>query len=146
MQSDDALARSSNEIEDAFTKASGPGGPFSKIGQGVADAIGAGFNVSGRSSLILFLIPLVGAIVGLVLAAVQAANALVAVLATVPALIAGIGIQVAVLALAFHGLGTAIRGRVRSQERQGTQRGDQGSDAIGAEVRQGAAPCSELLP
>lgn len=98
------------DVEKAFDKAASPGGPFSRIGTGIADAIGAGFNVSGRSSLIIFLIPLIGVIVALVLAAVQAANALVAVLATVPALIAAIGLQVGVLMLAFKGVGTAIQG------------------------------------
>lgn len=96
------------DIEKAFSDSGRPGGPLSKIGQGIADAIGAGFNVSGRSSLLIFLVPLVGVIVGLVLAAIQAANALVAVLATLPALIAAIGLQVGVLFLAFKGLGTAI--------------------------------------
>lgn len=98
------------EIEDAFNSASRPGGFFSKLSQGVADAVGAGFNISGKSPLIALLVPVIGAIVGLVLAAVQAANALVAVLAAAPALLVAIGLQVGVLFAAFHGLGDAIQG------------------------------------
>lgn len=99
-----------NDIEDAFADAGRPGGPIQKIGSGVADAIGAGFNVSGRSPLILFLIPLVGVIVALVGAAFQAINALVAVVTTLPALLAAVGLQVGVLMAAFNGVGTAIQG------------------------------------
>lgn len=99
-----------DEIEGAFADSSGPGGPFSRIGRGIADAIGAGFNVSGRSPLIALLIPLVGVVVGLVTALLQAINALAAVLLTIPALISAILLQVGVLVLAFKGVGTAVQG------------------------------------
>lgn len=108
----------SGDIEKAFTKASGPGGPFKRIGSALADAVGAGFNISGRSPLIAVLVPLIGAIIGLVVAALQAANALIAVIATVPALIAAIGLQVGALAFAFHGLGTAVQGAFAAQNAQ----------------------------
>ena len=98
------------DIEDAAADASGPGGPLDKVGKGFADAIGAGFNVSGRSSLIFFLVPLVGVIGALIGAALQAINALAAALATLPALLTAIGLQVGVLMLAFKGVGTAIGG------------------------------------
>ena len=101
------------DIERAFSRAGGgggPGGPFGKIGQAFADAIGAGFNVSGRSPLIALLVPFIGAIIGLVVAALQAVNGLIAALATIPALIAAIGLQVGALAFAFHGVGDAIQG------------------------------------
>lgn len=104
-----------HDVEDAFDHAGGPGGPFNKIGQGIAEAIGAGFNVSGKSSLIALLIPVVGAIVGLVVAALQAINALIAALGTVPALIGAIGLQVTILMLAFNGVGTAIQGAFKAQ-------------------------------
>lgn len=97
------------ELTDAFSSSAGSAG-FGKIGQAISDAIGAGFNVSGRSPLIAFLIPLVGAIIGLVAAAIQAVNALVAVLVTVPGILAAIGFQVGVLLVAFQGVGTAIQG------------------------------------
>lgn len=99
-----------DDIERAFQDAGRPGGPINRIGSGIADAIGAGFNVSGKSSLITLLIPVVGAIVGLVVGALQAINALVAVIGTIPALLASVGLQVGVLFLAFKGLGTAITG------------------------------------
>jgi hypothetical protein len=101
-----------DEISDAFkdTDSRGPGGIFRRLQTGIADAIGAGFNVSGRSPLIALLVPAVGAIIGLVIGAIQAVNALVAVLVTVPALIASIGIQVGIVALAFDGMGEAIQG------------------------------------
>ena len=98
-----------NSLERAVAGATGPGGPLSKLGQAVFDAVGAGFNVSGRSPLIAFLIPLIGAIVGLVVAALQAVNALVAALATVPLLIGAIGAQAAVLMIAFNGVGEAFK-------------------------------------
>jgi hypothetical protein len=97
-----------HSLEGAFEDAGRPGGPLSRIGSGISDAIGAGFNVSGKSPLIAFLIPLVGTIVALVLAAVQAVTALVAALTTVPLLIGGILAQVGVLMVAFHGVGEAI--------------------------------------
>lgn len=107
------ISRVASEIEEdigsAFASQAG-GGFFKFISQGVADAIGAGFNVSGKSPLIGALIPAVGAIVGLVVGAIQAVNSLIAVLATVPALIGAIGLQVGVLFAAFKGVGTAIQG------------------------------------
>lgn len=109
------------EIEDAVLEASsggGSGGGFGKIGQAFADAIGAGFNVSGRSPLIGFLIPIIGAIVGLVIAAIQAVNALIAVLVTVPGILASIGLQVGVLMVAFNGVGTAIQGAFAAKNAQ----------------------------
>lgn len=103
-----------DEIEDAVSNVAAGGGdttgPFGKLGTAFADAIGAGFNVSGRSPLIVLLIPVIGAIVGLVIAAIQAVNALVAVLLTLPGIFASIGFQVGVLMVAFEGVGTAIQG------------------------------------
>jgi hypothetical protein len=108
-------AKIANDIEDAVLEAAsggsgGSGGGFGKIGQAFADAIGAGFNVSGKSPLIAFLIPIIGAIVGLVIAAIQTVNSLVAVLTTVPGLIAAIGFQAGVVMVAFQGVGTAVQG------------------------------------
>lgn len=101
-----------NEVEDAFRKSSGggSGGVFNRIGTAISDAIGSGFNVSGKSPLIAFLVPLVGVIVGLVIGIIQAVNILIALLVTLPALIAAIGLQVGVLFIAFNGLGKAISG------------------------------------
>jgi len=96
-------------IVDSLDRAAQPGGPFSKVGEGISDAIGAGFNISGRSPLIALLIPAVGAIAGLILAAVQAANALVAILTTIPALVTAIGLQLGVVLLAFDGIGEAAQ-------------------------------------
>lgn len=101
-----------NDIEEAVQEAAtgGGGGGFGRIGQAFSDAIGAGFNVSGKSPLIAFLVPLVGAIIGLVGAAIQALNALAAVAITLPGILAAVGIQVGVLMIAFQGVGTAIQG------------------------------------
>ena len=98
------------ELTDAFASSSEGGGPLGKVGRAISDAIGAGFNVSGRSPLIAVLVPVVGAIVGLVIAAIQAVNALVAVLITIPGILASIGLQVGVLMVAFNGVGTAVQG------------------------------------
>jgi len=99
-----------DEVAQAFNSASRPGGPFSKIGEGIADAIGAGFNVSGRSPLIAVLPIVFGALAGAITAAVQAVNALLAVLVQVPSLLVAIGLQAGVLMIAFDGVGTAISG------------------------------------
>lgn len=98
------------EIGEAFNRAGRPGGPISRLGSAFTDAIGAGFNVSGRSPLIALLIPALFALLGLILAAVQAVNALVAVLLIVPGLLASIGLQAGVVMIAFQGMGEAISG------------------------------------
>jgi hypothetical protein len=102
----DTIAR---EIGDALDRTA-RSGVFNRLGLGVADAIGAGFNVSGRSPLIAVLLPAILALVGVIGAAIQAVNALIAVLFLVPNLILAIGLQVGVLAIAFQGLGTAVQG------------------------------------
>lgn len=98
------------EISRAFDRAGRPGGPISKLGEAFSDAIGAGFNISGRSPLIALLLPALAALLGLILGLVQAVNALVAVLLIVPGLLASIGLQVGVIAIAFQGMGEAIQG------------------------------------
>lgn len=97
-------------IVESLDNASRTGGPFSKVGEGIADAIGAGFNVSGKSPLIALLIPTFGAIAAAIAAVVQMVNALAAILTTIPALITAIGLQVGVLMIAFDGVGAAIHG------------------------------------
>lgn len=97
------------ELTDAFSDAGSSSG-FGRIGQAFSDAIGAGFNISGRSPLIGFLVPVLGAIVGLIGAAIQAVNALVAVFLTLPGILASVGFQVGILAVAFQGVGTAVAG------------------------------------
>jgi hypothetical protein len=98
------------EVEQAFSSVVSDSGVFAKIGQAIQDAIGSGFNISGKSPLIVAMVPVIGAIVGLVGAALQVVNALAAALTTIPALIAAIGIQAGVLFLAFKGVGGAIQG------------------------------------
>lgn len=98
------------EVDRAFDRAGRKGGPLSKLSEGIADAIGAGFNVSGRSPLIGILLPALAALVGVIIAAAQAVNALVAVLFIIPGLLASIGLQVGVIAIAFQGMGSAIQG------------------------------------
>lgn len=99
------------ETEQGVTKAIKDletGGVFTKFKSLFTDAIGAGFNVSGKSPLIAFLVPLIGFIGELVLGAVQLVNGLIAVLTVVPNLIGAIILQAGVLFLAFKGVGTAI--------------------------------------
>jgi hypothetical protein len=98
------------EAARAFERAGRPGGPLSKVGEGFTDAIGAMFNVSGKSPLVLGLVFVFGAIAEAIAAAVQAVNALIAVLVQVPGLLVAIGLQAGVLMLAFNGVGTAISG------------------------------------
>lgn len=96
------------DIENAFDSATKPGGPFDKIGRGISDAIGAGFGVSGKSPLILVLAPVVGAIAGLIVGLIELINLAAGLFTTLPGLITGIGLQVATLMFAFHGLHKAI--------------------------------------
>jgi hypothetical protein len=98
-----------DEVEEALDRAGRKGGPLSKLGQGIADAIGSGFNVSGRSPLIAVLLPALAALLGVILAALQAVNALVAVLFIIPGLLASIGLQAGVLVIAFQGIGEAVQ-------------------------------------
>lgn len=88
--------------------ASGEGGPLNAVGRIVGDAVGAGFNISGRSPLIALLIPILGAIIALVFAAIHAIHALVALLYTIPNLLFAIGLQAGVLLLIFQGLAETI--------------------------------------
>jgi hypothetical protein len=109
------ISRVAHDIEEdigtAFEQAaSSSGGLFGKVGQGIADAVGSIFNVSGKSPLIAVLIPAITALIGLIVGAIQAANSLVAVIATIPTLIGAIALQAGVLFLAFKGVGTAIQG------------------------------------
>jgi hypothetical protein len=97
-----------DEIEEAVAGAAGPNGPFRRLGEAFADAIGASFNISGRSPLIALLVPVIGAIVGLVVAALQTVSVLGAALATLPALLGSIALQAGVTALAFDGMGKAL--------------------------------------
>lgn len=101
-----------DEVRDAFDAENkkGGGGIFGNIGTIISDAAGAGFNVSGRSPLILLLIPLVGLIGTLIGALIQAVGALIALLYLIPSAIGAITLQVGVLFLAFKGVGTAIQG------------------------------------
>lgn len=100
-----------DEIEEVFDRMGQRGGVlFNHLGQGFLDAIGSGFNVGRRSPLIAVMIPLIGVIGTLILAAVQAAHALIGVLATAPSLITAIVAQAGVLYLAFKGVGAAITG------------------------------------
>lgn len=85
------------------------GGFFNKVTTGFQDAIGSAFNISGKSPLVPLLAVVFADVAGLILAAVQAANSLVAVLATAPALLTAIGAQLGILYLAFHGMSKIIQ-------------------------------------
>jgi len=84
---------------------SGIGGKLTSL---IGDAVGAGFNVSGRSPLIAILIPVFGAIAALITAAIEAVYGLGAALLTIPNLIGAIIIQAGVLYLAFQGIGDVL--------------------------------------
>lgn len=84
-------------------------GGFDKVGETFTSAIGAGFNVSGKSPLIALLVPVIGIIGELVGAAVQAVGALSSLVFIIPSLIGGAIAQIGVLMVAFQGLGKAIQ-------------------------------------
>jgi hypothetical protein len=98
------------DLKNAVDKEAGPGGAFSALSGSIGAAIGAGFNVSGRSPLILLLIPVLGAIAELIGGLIQAVSGLTALLYLIPSLLGAIVLQVGVAFLAFKGLGTAIQG------------------------------------
>ncbi len=93
-----------NELEQGLQSS----GIFNKIGSGFTDAIGAAFNVSGKSPLIALLVPVIGGIAGLILAAVQAVYELSAALFTLPTILAAIIAQAGVLYLIFKSVGPVI--------------------------------------
>lgn len=84
-------------------------GAFDKVGETFTTAIGAGFNVSGKSPLIALLIPVIGIIGELIGAAVQAVGALSSLVFIIPSLIGGAIAQIGTLIVAFQGLGKAIQ-------------------------------------
>ena len=99
------------DLDKAVQDAGRPGGPLARVGRGIADAIGAGFNVSGQSPLVPFLaVAVIPAIIALVIGAIQAVNALVAVLTIIPSLLLGIVSIAGITTIAFQGMGTAIQG------------------------------------
>lgn len=100
-----------NELEQGLQSS----GLFNKIGAGLTDAIGAAFNVSGKSPLIALLIPVIGGIAGLILAAVQAVYALGAALFTLPSILAAIIAQAGVLFLIFKAVGPVISAVLSAQ-------------------------------
>jgi len=109
------VAMFTEEAARAFERAGRPGGPLSKIGEGFSDAIGAAFNISGRSPLIAVLPLVFGAIAEAIAVVVQAVNALIAVLVQVPSLLIAIGLQAGVLMIAFDGVGEAISGAFKAK-------------------------------
>lgn len=110
------VAGFTDAVDKGFERATRPGGPFSKIGEGIRDAIGAGANVSGKSPLISVLGPVYGELGLLIAAAAQGVNGLAAALTTLPALLTAIGLQAGVLFAAFHGVGDAIKGAFKAKD------------------------------
>lgn len=87
-------------------------GTLSKIGNGIGsaifDGIGAAFNVSGKSPLIALLIPVIGGIAALILAAVEAVYGLAAALFTIPSILAAIVTEAGVLFLVFKAVAPVV--------------------------------------
>lgn len=120
-------------------------GPFGAVGAAIADAIGAGFNISGRSPLIAALIPLFGFIAELVIGAVQAVNALSALLFAMPGLIAAVVFQVGVLFIAFQGVGTAIQGAFAAKNADELNKALQGLTPKAQEFVKSLLPLKDLF-
>jgi hypothetical protein len=97
------------DMVEGLEDASRPGGPFEKVGEGIADAIGAGFNVSGKSPLIVALVPAIGALAAVIGAALQGVNALVALLFTLPTIVTGLALAIGSVMIATNGMGKAIQ-------------------------------------
>lgn len=102
--------RIASEIADGLTSNSGVFRKAFESLQGViGPLIGPIFNVSGRSPvLFLLLVPLLGALVALIVGAIQGLQALVALLYLIPNLLFAIGLQGLALVAIFNGLFQAI--------------------------------------
>lgn len=120
-------------------------GAFKKFGSIFTDAIGAGFNVSGKSPLVAILVPLIGFIGELVVGAIQIVNGLVAVLAVIPNAIGAIILQVGVLFLAFKGLGTAIQGAFAAKNAEELEKALEGLTPAAQEFVRTLLPLRELF-
>lgn len=101
-------------VGDAVKEVTSAGSPLETVGKTVgktiADGIGSVFNVSGKSPLIALLVPVFGELGVLIGGLVEAIGPLLGLLTTIPSVIAGIGLSVGAVVLAFHGLGGAISG------------------------------------
>lgn len=120
-------------------------GAFKKVGEAFTSAVGAGFNVSGRSPLIFLLIPLVGIIGELIGAAVQAAGALSALLFIIPNLVFAIGAEAGVLILAFQGIGEAISGAFAATNAEELQKALEGLTPAAQEFVKQLLPMKDLF-
>lgn len=124
----DSIKRTVRNIADGLeneVKNSNIGGSLSSV---ITDAIGAGFNVSGRSPLIALLIPVFGAIAGLIAAAIEAVYGLGAALLTIPNLIGAIALQAGVLYLIFKDIGGALSAALGAQNALELQKALKGLD------------------
>lgn len=130
---------------DAFESVTKPGGPFSRIGSGIADAIGAGFNVSGRSQLIAILIPAIGAIIAVVAAAIAALQPVGAFFLTLPSLISSIAVQFIVLSTAIGGIIGPIQAAFNAQNAKEFQQALMGLPAPAREFVKAIMPLKNLL-
>lgn len=81
---------------------------FSRISSVITGPLGAIFNISGRSPLLLVLLPVLGAIIALITAAVYGLQALASQLFLIPSLLFAIGLQAIALQLIFDGVGETI--------------------------------------
>ena len=91
----DVLSKQGKTVADTFTNIFG--GP-----------LGAFFNVSGKSPLILFLIPLFGFIITLITSVIYGLQAAISLIYLIPGLLFGVGLQAAALFFIFSGLGEVI--------------------------------------
>lgn len=81
---------------------------FSRLGSVITGPLGAFFNVGGRSPLLLLLLPVLGAVIALITAAVYGLQALASQLFVIPSLLFAIGLQATALFLIFDGVGEVI--------------------------------------
>lgn len=124
----DSVKNAVRDIARDVEKELSQSGLFSFIGQGIADAIGSGFNVSGKSPLIFALVPVIGAIAALVVGAIQAVNGLAAALLTIPNLISAIVLEAGVLYLIFRDISSEITKAFAAQNAKELQNAIKGLD------------------
>ena len=92
-------------IEDELASSGGIATAFQSV---VGDAVGAAFNISGKSPLIFLLIPALGALAGAITALVGLVYAFAAALLTLPAIVGSLLLQFGVLYLIFKDIGGVI--------------------------------------
>lgn len=130
-------------IRDAITtQGKGIGDLFQNI---LGGPVGAFFNVSGKSPLLLLLIPLLGFIITLITALIYGLQAAISLLYLVPGLLFAIGLQGAALFFIFSGLGEVISAAFAATNAEELEKALQGVNGQVAEFVRALIPWRDFF-